>query len=137
MVPHQEPNFTIEQIKSAHAKVKSGADFPSYIHEIKTLGVVAYEHFVADGHVNYYGQQDYTILGDAKWQMRTINKLSNDAQLQSTLKAHQAGETDYPAFCKQAAQLGVEKWIVNLDEMTCIYYNLNGKKMLIERINIL
>ncbi len=28
--------FTVEQIKAAHSKVKSGADFPSYIKEIKT-----------------------------------------------------------------------------------------------------
>lgn len=29
--------FTVEQIKAAHAKVKSGADFPGYITEIKSL----------------------------------------------------------------------------------------------------
>ena len=47
--------FTIEQIKEAHAKVKSGADFPKYVKEMKTLGVVSYDHYVADGHTNYYG----------------------------------------------------------------------------------
>ncbi len=31
--------FTIEQIKEAHAKVKSGADFPNYIHDLIILGV--------------------------------------------------------------------------------------------------
>jgi hypothetical protein len=31
--------FTIEQIKQAHNKVKSGADFPKYIQEIKKLGM--------------------------------------------------------------------------------------------------
>lgn len=30
--------FTVEQIETAHAKVKSGADFPNYIKEIKELG---------------------------------------------------------------------------------------------------
>ncbi len=27
--------FTVEQIKTAHSKVKSGADFPAYIQDIK------------------------------------------------------------------------------------------------------
>ena len=41
--------FTIEQIQSAHSKVKSGADFPKYIQEIKALGVTSYETYVEDG----------------------------------------------------------------------------------------
>lgn len=38
----QTPNFTVAQLKTAHGKVKSGADFPSYIQEIKALGVTHY-----------------------------------------------------------------------------------------------
>ena len=38
--------FTVEQIKEAHSKVKSGADFPQYIQEIKILGVTAFETWV-------------------------------------------------------------------------------------------
>jgi len=34
-IKNQEKMFTVEQIKAAHSKVKSGADFPSYIKEIK------------------------------------------------------------------------------------------------------
>jgi hypothetical protein len=29
--------FTIEQIDQAHSKVKSGADFPKYIQDLKNL----------------------------------------------------------------------------------------------------
>ena len=47
--------FTVEQIKTAHGKVKSGADFPFYIKEIKLLGVTHYEAYVADGHIDYHG----------------------------------------------------------------------------------
>jgi Protein of unknown function (DUF1398) len=50
--------FTVEQIKAAHSKVKSGADFPNYIHEIKELGVIYYEAFVIDGHTDFYGEND-------------------------------------------------------------------------------
>ena len=45
--------FTLDQIKAAHSQVKSGADFPKYIQDIGKLGVLKYEHFVADGHTTY------------------------------------------------------------------------------------
>ena len=44
--------FTVVQIKKAHSKVISGADFPSYIQEIRKLGVTHYEAYVTDGHIN-------------------------------------------------------------------------------------
>lgn len=31
--------FTAEQLKAAHSQVKSGADFPAYIQDIRKLGV--------------------------------------------------------------------------------------------------
>lgn len=47
--------FTVAEIKAAHSKVKSGADFPAYIQDIKRLGVTYYETFVTDGHTDFYG----------------------------------------------------------------------------------
>jgi len=41
--------FTLEQIKVAHAKVKSGADFPAYILELKLIGLLSHTQFVTDG----------------------------------------------------------------------------------------
>ena len=38
--------FTVEQIKAAHSKVKSGADFPAYIQEIKALGLLIMKHML-------------------------------------------------------------------------------------------
>lgn len=38
--------FTVQQIELAHEKVKTGADFPKYIQDIKELGVIAFETFV-------------------------------------------------------------------------------------------
>ena len=37
--------FTVNQIKEAHSKVKSGADFPAYIQDIKKLGVYSRYEF--------------------------------------------------------------------------------------------
>lgn len=126
--------FTIEQIKTAHSKVKSGADFPAYIQEIKTVGVDAYEHFVADGHIHYYGTNDFTISAAAKWAPIEVAETSSAEKLKHSLLIHQQGQTDYPTFCKQSAEAGVEKWVVDIIKMVCTYYDKAGSEMVIEII---
>ncbi len=134
MVQHQTPNFTLEQIKAAHAKVKSGADFPSYIKEIKALGVIAYEHFVTNGRIDYFGNNGYAISSDPKWEKKEIAETGNTEQLTTALKTHQAGKSSYLIFCHESAAAGVEKWVVALNAMTCTYYDLQGTELVIETI---
>ena len=126
--------FTIEQIREAHSKVKSGADFPKYIQDIKKLGVTYYVVFVADGHTDFFGQDDFQISGSLKYQPLTIAEKSDIEQFKKDLKAHQQGKTDFLTFCKDCAKSGVEKWIVSLDKMTCTYYDLVGIDILVEQI---
>lgn len=51
--------FTVEQIQEAHAKVKSGTDFPKYNQDIKQLGVKAFETWVIDSHTEYFGDDGF------------------------------------------------------------------------------
>ncbi|MDR6546427.1 uncharacterized protein YbcV (DUF1398 family) [Chryseobacterium rhizosphaerae] len=46
--------FRLEDIKTEHQKVKSGADFPPYIQAIKRLGVSHYITYVSDGNTEYF-----------------------------------------------------------------------------------
>jgi uncharacterized protein YbcV (DUF1398 family) len=101
---------------------------------MKQLGVQAYEHFVTDGHIQYNGLDAFTLTADAKWATQNIAEQADTAQLQHSLKIHQQGQTDYPTFCTQAAESGVEKWIVNINAMTCTYFNSVGNAMLEETI---
>ncbi|WP_018341495.1 DUF1398 domain-containing protein [Cytophaga aurantiaca] len=126
--------FTLEQIKTAHAKVKSGADFPSYIKELITLGLTQYTQFVSDGHTVYWGANNYSIQSDAKYPAFTISNEADKEKLKIDLKIHQQGGTNYLTFCEQAAEAGVETWTVNMGKMTCTYYDKNGNEMLAEAI---
>src|SRR5262245_57278569 len=101
--------FTLSQIKQAHLKVKSGADFPGYIQELKALGVIAYDNYVADGTTHYRGWDNYAVKGDPKYPMLEIAATSSQGELSHALRVHQSGGSDYPTFCKEAARFGVEK----------------------------
>jgi uncharacterized protein YbcV (DUF1398 family) len=126
--------FTIEQIEAAHSNVKSGADFPAYIQDIKKLGVSAYDVFVADGQSDYYGDSHYKTSSPPAHEPLIIADLVDAQKFKQGLKEHQQGKTDYPAFIALCAACGIEKWTVDLDEMSCVYYDKAGNEILAEEI---
>jgi uncharacterized protein YbcV (DUF1398 family) len=126
--------FSIEQIKQAHSKVKSGADFPGYIQELRALGVMSYDNYVTDGTTKYFGANNFTIMGSAKYPAIEISPSGSESELALALAVHQAGGTDYLTFCKQAATFGVEKWTVDIGKMTCVYFDESGREMISEKI---
>ncbi len=126
--------FTIDQIKVAHSKVKSGADFPNYIPELIQLGVTSYETYVSDGHTDYFGKDAYQTSTTPAYDTLFIAEISNAEQFKIDLKAHQQGQTDYPTFCKDCAKSGIEKWTVAMDKMTCTYYDKAENELLTEII---
>lgn len=126
--------FTIEQIESAHSKVTSGAGFPKYIQEIKEIGVTAFETWVKDSHTEYFGKNAFQTSSESKYEELTIADNSDKEKFSHYLKIHQKGETDYFTFCKHCAETGIEKWYVDLENMTCIYYDKAGNEILTEMV---
>lgn len=126
--------FTERQIKAAHAKVKTGADFPAYIQEIKNLGLISYEYSVCNGKTEYFGANGHNINSDARYAPLTIADCSSSERLEHIISIHQQGQTDFVTFCRQAAEAGVEKWIIDTQKMLCTYYNKAGNKIIAEPI---
>ncbi len=125
--------FTIDQIKEAHSKVKSGTDFPTYIQALIKLGVIRYITYVTDGHTVYFGNNNYQVQSEAKYSIKEIEEINVNQFLQA-LKTHQDGQTDYLTFCSQSAGFGIDNWEVNTIEMTCTYHDKIRNKILIEKI---
>ncbi len=126
--------FTAEQIIAAHSKVKSGADFPFYIKEIKLLGVTHYEAYVKDGHIDYHGADNYIVKVPSKYDPLAIEETSKTEEFKTGLDAHQQGKTDFLTFIKMCATVGIEKWIICMQNMTCTYYDKAGNEILAEHI---
>jgi uncharacterized protein YbcV (DUF1398 family) len=126
--------FTIAQIKEAHSRVKSGADFPVYIQDLIELGVKGYDTFVNDGHVEYFGDDDLRAVATETYGNITIAPFANKERFIEFLVIHQSGQTDYITFCNHAGQCGIAKWSVNIVEMTCTYLDQSGAEILIEKI---
>jgi uncharacterized protein YbcV (DUF1398 family) len=126
--------FTVDQIQQAHRKVKSGVDFPTYIQEIKELGVTYYEAYVTDGHIDYHGANDYIAKVPAKYEPLVIAGTAKREPFKAELVAHQQGKTDFMTFIKMCATFGLEKWVICMEKMTCTYYDKGGNEVLVEEI---
>ncbi len=126
--------FSEKQIHGAHAKVKSGADFPRFIQDLKAIGVTSYDTFVADGSSVYFGANDYELKTSAKYPALVVNDESSSDALKEAIRIHQQGQTDYPTFCKQASEAGVNKWTTHMLDMSVSYLNKKGDLMLLEPI---
>jgi uncharacterized protein YbcV (DUF1398 family) len=126
--------FTLDQIKAAHGKVKSGADFPEYVQDLIVLGVEKYNTYVSDSHTEYFGKNDYQVKSAPKYAALVVAESGDKEKFHKRLKIHQQGQTDYATFCKDAAESGVEKWTVDMKKMTCVYYDKAGNKIFSEAI---
>jgi uncharacterized protein YbcV (DUF1398 family) len=127
--------FSLEEIKAAESKIKTGADFPQFIKEIKAMGVVRNDVYVSNGLSIYFDNEDNSQQArPADYPELSINDESSAEKLAHAIKIHQEGETDYFTFCKQAADAGVEKWVIDLGHMTYTYLNAEGKELVKENI---
>lgn len=127
--------FSIEEIKTAESKIKTGSDFPQFIQEIKAMGVKRNDVYVSNGLSVYFDGDDHSQqVNPDEYPNLVINEESSSEKLKHALSVHQKGETDFITFCKQSADAGVEKWIIDLEEMTCTYLDAESNELVKEKI---
>lgn len=101
--------FTLAEIQTIHGKVKSGADFPNYIQELKVLGVTFYEVQVSDGSTEYKGSNGFSISSQPKYEVLKVATTLDKTTFEVDLKRHQLGNTDYFQFCQDCAKSGIHR----------------------------
>lgn len=120
-------SFELKDIKEAHAKVKSGVDFPSYVQDLIKIGVKKYDTYVSDGHAIFFGEDNFQIKSKPKYAKLVVATICDKDKFKHYLKSHQRGQTDFPSFCIHSAETGCEKWTMDMSQMVCTYYDkLNG-----------
>ena len=128
--------FTLELIKVAYEKVKTGADFPNYIQELIDMGIEGYDTYTADSRVVYFGANNDDASTDRKHTDFPVASTVNKERFIEYLVMHQGGQTDYITFCEQSAQCGIAKWRIDIIGMTCTYFSADGEAIIIEKLPV-
>lgn len=126
--------FTLQQIQSAHSRVKSGADFPRYVADLRDLGLRDYDFCVADGHAEYRGTDGSVLESPAKYAPKRIAETADTAKLQRDIAEHQQGGSDFLTMCQYAADAGVARWRTDIANLECVYFDAAGAVLLREEI---
>ena len=126
--------FTLAQIEAAHSDVESGKNFPAFAKTIKELGVQTFETYVEDGSTTYKGNDETQVTSAQQYAPLLIYGIVNPEKFLADLRNHQQGNTDFFQFCKDCADSGVFKWIVDLEAKTCTYYDCEGTTVFKEQI---
>lgn len=128
--------FTLPQIQQAFARVRSGADFPRLVQDLKEIGVTHYDNYVAEGSIRYYGTGGFSLEAPPKYAGLVVNDRGSAEALGHSLVIHQQGQTDYLTFCEQAAAAGVEKWSIRMADMTVTYFDKQRNILVVEAIPV-
>ncbi len=128
--------LTIDEIKQKRSQVKSIADAPGFIKDIVNAGVIRYISYVVDGHTVYYSLDGHEVIDEPTYAPTQIAASTNREYFIKELKEYQNGKWDYLNFCRMCADVGVEKWIVDMELMTCTYCDKRGFEVLVEPLPV-
>lgn len=116
--------FSLEGIKKAQ-NMYTGPDFPKLVEEYKKMGIITNTYNIERGEVTYINNLGACIIDTGiKVEFQIPDTPTYEKALLG-LKRNQTGKSDFITFCNEVAQTGIYKWVVNLENMTCDYYDKN------------
>lgn len=125
--------ISLDIIRKAHATY-TGPDFPKLIHAFKEMDLKSFEYNIERGIITYYSMtgdciEDIGVHVDIEIPLKSKSEYAIHA-----LRDNQKGTTTFPDFCKAVAYAGVYKWIVDLEAMTCTYYDKLDHCVILEEV---
>jgi len=125
--------FTLGAIQEAQMKY-TGPDFPKLIREFKLMGMIINIYNLNTGQIVYLNKDGERIEVQGEAVNIEISDPSCHETALTALKRNQVGESDFPTFCIEIARAGVYKWVSDLEQMTCSYYDLKENVVIVENI---
>ena len=130
----QPTSLTAESVKAIYSRPRTGADFPALIRELKGVGVVSYDHMIETGANVFHASNGGTLTLGNMGPACPVSDRPDLESLKRIIAEHQRGRSDYPTLCRLVGEVGVEKWVCDLDAMTCSYFDKSGNLMHVELI---
>jgi len=127
--------FTMQQIDELHTRLGKAKTLAQYVWSLHAIGVEHYESYVADGHSEYFGKDNYKIVSPPVHDPLIIADLSQRELFLQHLRRHELGETGYMDMSRGLAESGIEKWSVDTVGMTMTFYDKVGNAMLVNHIH--
>jgi len=126
--------FTLQQVNEIHDRLGSASTLKAYLEALRSVGVVASDSYLTDGHTVHRGADGYEVVTEPAHEVFEIATTSDrDAALEQ-LRLAEAGEASYVEMSRGLAAAGVEKWTFDTAALTITYYDRAGTVLLSESV---
>lgn len=125
--------FSLSAIEQAHQQY-TGVDFPKLFTAFKDMGMTYNTVNIQQGIATYIHPTEQDIITESVKTRFEIKDSADIATVQDVLTRHQQGQTDFPTFCDEMAQAGIYKWLIDINQGTCTYLDLQDHPIISEQI---
>ncbi len=131
---YNQAMFTIGQINDLHDRLGNAETLLEYVCALNAIGVETFDSYLVDGHSEFFGKRGHTVIAPPAHEKLSIAEKSDRGYLLKHLHLHEQGKTTYLEMSQGLAESGIEKWTVDTNKRTMIFYDQAGNEMLVERI---
>ncbi|MBO1198701.1 DUF1398 family protein [Staphylococcus simiae] len=125
--------FSLSAIEQAHQQY-TGVDFPKLFAAFKDMGMTYNTVNIQKGIATYIHPMEEDVIAESVKANSNIAGIADVKVVQDVLIRHQQGQTDFPTFCNEIAQAGIYKWLIDINQGTCTYLDLQDNAIVSEQI---
>jgi len=127
--------FTLEQINDVHDRLGKKETLLSYVRALNAIGVEKYDSYITDGHSEFVDKDAQRVESPPANAALPINDVSDGQQARKHLDLHTQGKSSYLEMSEGLADSGVEKWTVDINKMTMVFYDKQENELLVEKVS--
>jgi uncharacterized protein YbcV (DUF1398 family) len=126
--------FSLDQLNDLHDRLGAAETPLEYVRALDALGVETYDSYIVDGHSEYVGAHDHTVISPPVHDKLSIAEVSLGEDFLRHLGLHEQGRTSYMEMSKGLADSGIEEWTVDTNNATMTFSDQAGNDLLVETI---
>lgn len=118
---------SLQILKEHLEKVRMDADFSVFINTLNDNNVAYYVYFVATGNITFVKKnEDFVPLKSSRYLLK-ISSAVSARKTRIAAERHFSGEATYEIYCRDLANAGVFRWIVDLSTNVRSYYSVTNE----------
>jgi uncharacterized protein YbcV (DUF1398 family) len=117
---------TLDQIQKIHDELGNSNTLASYLHALRSIGVLQYTSFISDGHSEYFCLNDEMVVSKAVHETFTVSDNVDNKQFLSVMSLTTEGKIGYIEMSKKLADSGIKGWVFDTKDLTISYIDKAG-----------
>ena len=116
-----------EMLNGFFEQVRCESDFLQFLTKIKQNDISYYIYFVATGNVQIVTTADTYLSLKSERRLIKVTQHASESLTRIAARRHFSGVTLFDQYCRELANAGVFKWVVDVDEVNRRYWSKDNR----------